>query len=219
MRPPFFDPSKVEHASVYESVKRAQVFLTGRVLDLGSGEQPFAPVVKASTAQYFGIDVTVSDDKKPDVCGDSLSLPFKDCAFDAILCTQVLEHVRGPFVLFQEVVRVLKDNGFLIMTAPQAWPLHEEPYDFFRYTKYGLAELAESNGLKVIKLEERGGGIAAIGQLTAAVLYDTLGNRRITRVPMKIALAPMLSLCRVLDKIFYYPKFTLGYLLVAQKTK
>lgn len=215
----FFDPSKLEHSSVRDSITSVKEFLKNKVLDLGSGEQPYAPIVKARTAQYFCIDVTISDSKKPDVRGDSLSLPFKDDSIDTILCTQVLEHVRKPFDLFQQVSRVLKEDGYLILTAPQAWPLHEEPYDFFRYTKYGLAELAESNNLKVVKLEERGGGITAIGQLTAAVLYDTFGKRQLTRVPMKIALAPILSLCRVLDKIFYYPRFTLGYLMVAQKMK
>lgn len=215
----FFDPSKLEHSSVRDSIMSVQGFLRNSVLDLGSGEQPYAQIVKAQAAQYVGVDVTVSDVKKPDVCGDSLLLPFKDASFDTILCTQVLEHVRNPFDLFQQASRVLKDDGYLILTAPQAWPLHEEPYDFFRYTKYGLAELAERNRLKVIKLEERGGGITAVCQLTAAVLYDKFGKRRITRVPMKIALAPALSLSRVLDRMFYYPKFTLGYLMVAQKTK
>ena len=80
-------------------------------------------------------------------------------------------------------------------------------------------ELAESNHLHVVKLEERGGGIAAVGQLTAAMLYDKFGNMQLTRVPMKIILAPLLSICRIFDKIFYYPKLTLGYLLIAQKPK
>jgi len=219
MKPSFFDLSKLENLSVRESITRVREFLKDRVLDLGCGEQPYASIVKEKASEYFGMDVMVRDTKRPDVCADSLSLPFKGHSFDTVLCTQVLEHVKDPFILFHQVSRVLKDAGCLILTAPQAWPLHEEPYDFFRYTKYGLTELAESNSLRVIKLEERGGGISAIGQLTAAVLYDIFGRKRITRVPMKIALAPILSLCRALDKIFYYPKFTLGYLLVAQKIK
>ena len=97
-------------------------------------------------------------------------------------------------------VQSLKEDGYLILTAPQAWPLHEEPYDFFRYTKYGLAELAESNNLKVVKLEEHGGGITAIGQLTAAVLYDTFGKRQLTRVPMKSSM-PGFSDAEFLDNI------------------
>lgn len=215
----FFDLGKLERQSLRESIESAKEFLKGTVLDLGSGEQPYASIVKERAAQYWGIDIKVSADKKADVCGDSLLLPFKDNTFDAILCTQVLEHVRDPFALFNQVSRVLKDGGYLILTAPQSWPLHEEPYDFYRYTRFGLSELAKRNGLNVVIIKERGGGIAAIGQLTAAILYDIFGNRRITRAPVKIAAAPFLSLCRFIDKMLYYPKLTLGYLVVARKAK
>jgi SAM-dependent methyltransferase len=212
-----FDPSKLEHESVYESIMDARIFLKGYLLDLGSGEQPYASIARNGASQYFTLDIVVNNTTSPDVCADSLALPFKNSSFDSILCTQVLEHVKNPFVLFQQVSRILRDDGHLILTAPQAWPLHEEPFDFFRYTKYGLSLLAEQAGLKVVMIKERRGGIVAVGQLLSMALYDKLGKNAFTRIPLKVFLVPFISTCKFLDTLWFYPKFTLGYLLVAMK--
>jgi hypothetical protein len=100
---------------------------------------------------------------------------------------------------------------------PALWPLHEEPYDYFRYTKYGLSELARISGLSVVSIRERGGGIMAISQLAGTLLYDKFGANQATRWMAKLLYAPLLSLGKRLDSIFYYPRLTLGYVMVAYK--
>lgn len=67
--------------------------------------------------------------------------------------------------------RVLKPGGCLILTSPQVWGLHEEPNDFYRYTRYGLAYLAENCGLEVVSLQARGGYWAMVGQRTSSFVH------------------------------------------------
>ncbi len=218
MKQSIFDPSMLEHRSIFEAMRRAQEYMKGRVLDLGAGEQPYRAFADSHANEYIALDLAVSRNKRPDVCADSLRLPFKDCAFDTVICTQVAEHVKDPFLMFSEVSRVLKSGGHLVLTAPQAWPLHEEPYDFFRYTKYGLMFLAKRSGLEVVDISERHGAFVALGQIFATAVYERCGKRRLTRILSKMFLVPFTILCRFLDKIWYDPRFTMGYLLIALKS-
>lgn len=212
-----FERSRLERETIRQALADAAPFFHGHVLDLGCGDQPYAPLVRRQGATYTGIDIAATQVPTPDVCADSLSLPFKSSSFDVVLSARVIEHVRDPFRLFAEVRRVLRPGGHLVMTAPQVWPLHEEPHDYFRFTRYGLEMLAARNGLRVLILRERGNGILALGQLAEVLIYGTIGERRALRVPIKLVLAPILSVCRALDRWLPYPKLTLGYLLVAQK--
>ncbi|MBI3766624.1 MAG: class I SAM-dependent methyltransferase [Ignavibacteriales bacterium] len=187
------------------------------MLDLGCGNQPYAEFARQEGNQYVGIDLSKDHMPAPNVCGDSLLLPFRDESFETVLSTQVIEHVVNPFQMMSEVSRVLKPGGYLILTAPQAWPLHEEPHDYFRYTRYGLELLANRYHLNAIYIRERSGGLLALAQLTDVILYDRFGKHKLTRLPLKLLFSSMLSLCKFLDQRLYYPKFTLGYVMVARK--
>jgi SAM-dependent methyltransferase len=87
-----------------------------------------------------------------DILGNSLSLPFKDLSFDNLVSFQVMEHVQEPIDFLKEAIRVLKPGGYLFLTTPFMWGEHEEPYDYFRYTRYGLKYMAEKVGFKVIEI-------------------------------------------------------------------
>jgi SAM-dependent methyltransferase len=213
----FFDPSKLEIESIVRGLCEAQKYFKGRILDLGCGDQPYARLVGRGNLEYIGVDLSLEHSPLPDVCADSLRLPFRDSTFDTILSTQVIEHVADPSEMMREISRVLKPSGHVIMTAPQAWPLHEEPRDFFRYTRYGLQILAQRYDLEIVYIHERGGGILALAQLANALLHDKFGRHSLLRFFLKLILSPILSLFKLLDKMLYYPKFTLGYVMVAHK--
>lgn len=213
----FFDPSKLEIESIFRGLCEARKYFKGRILDLGCGDQPYAKIAERGNFQYLGVDLSLEHLPLPDVCADSLRLPFRDSTFDTILSTQVIEHVADPSEMMREIRRVLKPSGHVIMTAPQAWPLHEEPRDFFRYTRYGLQTLAERYDLEIVYIHERGGGILALAQLANVLLYDKFGRHSLIRFFLKLILSPILPLFKLLDKMLYYPKFTLGYVMVAQK--
>ena len=213
----FFDPIRLESNSIVWGIAYSLPYVRGRFLDVGCGAMPYARLVQDRVSQYIGTDLRPNPGVPPTVVSDSLKLPFRAHTFDTVLCTQVLEHVRNPFLTLKEIGRVLRPGGHAIMTLPAVWPLHEEPFDFFRYTKYGLQELAEHSDLHPVTIVERGGGIMAIAQLIGVILYDTLGKHTFTRVPMVALVAPFLSIFAALDRVLFYPKLTLGYTMVAKK--
>jgi ubiquinone/menaquinone biosynthesis C-methylase UbiE len=80
-------------------------------------------------------------------------IPVDDARFDHVVLTQVLEHVPEPASVLAELHRVLKPGGILWLTAPLFYAEHERPYDFFRYTQFGLRHLLESARFEVLELE------------------------------------------------------------------
>jgi ubiquinone/menaquinone biosynthesis C-methylase UbiE len=78
-----------------------------------------------------------------DVAGSIYDIPFPDESFDSIVCTQVFEHLAYPWKAVKEIRRVLKKGGCVLITVPQTSPLHGEPWDYYRYTHWGLEALFE----------------------------------------------------------------------------
>lgn len=168
-----FQPDRV---LLKKQIKNVAKYVTGKVLDVGAGGydryQTFFNCEK-----YVKMDVNHQDNI--DVAGSAEAIPLADNEFDTIICTQVLEHLKHPAKAASEMHRILKTNGHLILTAPQINELHEEPYDFFRYTKYGIIALFEEAGFKIMEYEQRGGFFTTIAQLRIRYFIDkfTLYNK------------------------------------------
>jgi SAM-dependent methyltransferase len=124
------------------------------VLDVGCGAKPYADLF--SDCRYVGVNYSTVD-ATPDVVADALHLPIASKSVDFVFCTQVLEHVPQPWVLMSECHRVLKSGGWLILSAPFYWPLHEEPHDYFRFTRYGLESLVAGAGFSQCQIRCDGG--------------------------------------------------------------
>lgn len=129
------------------------------VLDVGCGNKPYKDLFGESL--YIGLDCG-TEDSSPDLIGDATQLPIGTGAVDIVFSTQVIEHVRNPGLMVKECSRVLKPGGSLILTGPFYWPLHEEPYDFHRFTKYGFAHYLEEAGFSEWEIEEDGGDWAQV---------------------------------------------------------
>ncbi len=120
-----------------------------KVLDAGAGSHPYKKYF--SHAKYESTDMSCdSSDNKHDFICSLDKIPRPDSFYDVIINTQVLEHVEYPQKVINEFYRLLKPGGQLFLTAPQGWGLHEEPYHFFNFTKYGLESLFKHAGFKVI---------------------------------------------------------------------
>jgi len=128
--------------------------LGASVLDLGCGHRPYEHLLPKNA-----ICVGMDDDAKrrPHIVGSCLAIPVKDASFDSVMCNQVIEHVPRPWDALREISRVLRPGGLLYLTVPQCWGLHYEPYDYYRYTKYGLAYLLGKAGFEVLECEPMGG--------------------------------------------------------------
>jgi len=129
--------------------KAASLPAGGLVLDAGAGHCPYRPFF--SHLQYETADfcqVAKAYGSIDYVC-DLRSVPVEDGRYDAVVCTQVLEHLAEPQAVLREFNRILKPNGQLYLSAPLCYDEHEQPYDFFRYTQFGLKHLLESAGFDV----------------------------------------------------------------------
>jgi ubiquinone/menaquinone biosynthesis C-methylase UbiE len=108
----------------------------GRVLDLGCGEQPYREVYGAHAERVVAVDISRRGSESTDafVRGSAVAIPFADSSFDFVLCSEVLEHVPDPRRAIGEIARVLRPGGRLVLTVPFLYPIHEEPWDFWRFT-------------------------------------------------------------------------------------
>jgi SAM-dependent methyltransferase len=124
------------------------------VLDAGAGRAPYRDLF--AHARYETADFVAVKGKKyvqPDYVCDLARIPVEDARFHHVLLTQVLEHIPEPPVVLAELHRVMKPGGTLWLTAPLFYAEHERPYDYFRYTRYGLRHLLEGAGFAVQEIE------------------------------------------------------------------
>lgn len=121
------------------------------LLDLGCGNRPFRHMYEKYADNSVGMDVPYSlhDLGSIQVYASGTDLPFKSGSFDVVLCTEVMEHVAEPESFLKEIDRVLVPGGHLVMTVPFLVPVHEAPYDFYRYTIFGLKHLFGKTGLNI----------------------------------------------------------------------
>jgi len=215
----FLNAVELEARSIREAVVDSLPYAHGRVLDVGCGTKPYQHLFRGHYTEYIGIDFETVQKSKADVFANSLHLPFRSNALDTVFSTQVIEHIPDPFLMMREMARVVRPLGHVIITAPQVWPIHEAPYDFFRYTNYGLEHLATQAGLNVVLMRERHGGVYALGQMACFMLYSRHHHSPVMRFLLKPIFLLTQLLAALVDRLYYYPEFTLGYVLVAQKAK
>jgi SAM-dependent methyltransferase len=107
-----------------------------RVGDIGCGEQPLRALIESCGGKYVGVDVIQNSKGTVDLVADICSIPLPSESFDVIICTEVLEHSFEPHKALNELSRILKKSGAILITTPFVYPLHEIPYDFSRLTPF-----------------------------------------------------------------------------------
>ncbi|PWH12717.1 MAG: hypothetical protein DDG60_11890 [Anaerolineae bacterium] len=126
-------------------------YLKGRVLNAGCGERDISPLLKRAYAvEVDNCDIQTS---LPGafIC-DLTSIPKPDASYDSILCNAVLEHVPDPEAAMIEFHRLLKEDGFVVIAVPFLQPYHPTPFDYRRYTRTGIEQLAEKTGFRVLHI-------------------------------------------------------------------
>ncbi len=194
-------------------------YLKGNLLDIGCGTKPYKELLAPYITEHVGVDhkETLHDKSNIDLFGTAYSIPVEPAAFDSALCTAVLEHLEEPEQALRECYRVLKTGGYAVYSVPFIWHLHEEPRDFYRYSKYGLKYLFEKTGFEIIELKALSGFWVTFGQLFVYNLY------RLNRGPLKwFRIIDILGLfvqgiAYLMEKVDKTEQWTWMYMVVARK--
>lgn len=131
----------------------------GVLYDLGCGESPFRDFFLKHAQHYVGVDWAGSyHDTKADIAADlNQPLPIGTEVADTVVSLSVMEHLCEPQMMLNEAYRILKPGGAIVIQVPWQWWIHEAPYDFFRYTPYGLKYLFKKAGFVDVDVEPQSG--------------------------------------------------------------
>lgn len=212
----------------------AQLAAGSRVLDAGAGASKYRPLFahcKYETqdfCQYQG-ELVKYINPIDHVC-EITRIPLPDQSMDAILCTEVLEHVPQPMEVLAEFARLLKPGGKLLLTTPLGCWIHMEPYHYYGgYTPYWFEHWMPKNGFRVESIVPQGGpGRVAAIALERFYTQLRVRERQVGFVPRLgyLALRLLLNLpvyflmpwfARRLDPDLDGHRFASGYLVVATR--
>ncbi|HUG39954.1 MAG TPA: class I SAM-dependent methyltransferase [Longimicrobiales bacterium] len=190
----------------------------GTVLDLGCGDSPYRAEILARADAYIGVDWPESPHGLGNVdvlASLAAPLPFRDAAADTIVAFQVLEHLPEPQAFLSECRRVLRPGGFLCLTVPFMWGVHEAPHDYFRFTRYGLTHLLRRSGFAQMQIREN------TGFWQTWVLKLNYHTARWLTPRTRFVLAPLWwigqRLAPALDRWDPHPEETASYTVIATR--
>ncbi len=215
---PFF----IVRRALYMKVKAVSPDFKGHILDFGCGSKPFSNLFTGAET-YIGVDVEVSGhdhkDSVIDVLYDGRILPFPDQRFDNVVAFEVFEHIFNLEEILIEIRRVTKPGGCLLFSVPFGWDEHERPFDFARYTTFGLKHIIERTGYETVSIERTNSFVAAVGQLVVLYVYFITRSRyeAINKAVQLLVVFPMMAVAVVLGRVL--PKidtFFSGIVVIAR---
>ncbi|MCC9061725.1 class I SAM-dependent methyltransferase [Flavobacterium piscisymbiosum] len=198
-------------------------YASGDSLDIGCGNKPYEKKISCLVNKYIGCDIVQSSLNKVDIIAPADNIPLESNTFNTVISTQTIEHVGNHQGLVDEAFRLLKPGGHFILSGPFNWQLHEEPYDFFRFSKHGFELILKKSGFEMIELKENGGMWSVVGQyLLMSINNDHSGRGRKTRFLFKIikrfkGINLINRFFEFLDKADYNTVNTINYVIVARK--
>ncbi len=194
--------------------------MKGQVLEIGNGRtrrrgrfKP--PLGNVHSWVFLDIDRT----RSPHVQAAAESLPFRNGAFDTIVCLEVLEYVTEPSAALGEAHRVLSSGGVLIVATPFLHRADTE-HDYWRFTEHSLRYLLGRAGFDVQETARQGNALAVAANILKYAIYAQQ-NRTFRRL-WAVAFIPLFYLLMALDRVTarqtpVLQTFATGYLVAAQK--
>ncbi|MBL0012847.1 MAG: class I SAM-dependent methyltransferase [Flavobacterium sp.] len=212
------------YSSFHHELRNAiEKYASGSLLDIGCGNKPYESWMTGKVTKYVGCDIVQSSANRVDVLCPANKIPLENETFDTIFSSQTIEHLEDYQGMVDEAFRLLKSGGYFILSGPFYWHLHEEPYDFYRFTKHGFKYVLEKSGFEVCEIRANGGAWATLGQVINHTF--SFSNPSANKIAKGIKyLFRKLRLFILVNRIFSYldskdfnPINTINYVAVAKK--
>ena len=206
------NPSHIIRNGLFKNIGKYAPIIEGSILDLGCGSKPYESLFK-NCSKYTGVDIEISGpnhevdkfgkNSKVDYFYDGKSLPFEDNSFDAVISFEVFEHIFNIDEVVKEINRVLKPGGKLLVSMPFAWNEHEEPYDFARYTSFGIKHILKKQDFLIKNIEKTTTFFLAIMQNLIAYLSNHVlpKGKIFGKISQILIIFPLTLLSIILNKI------------------
>ncbi len=191
----FVNPFYIARKGLLQCIRSLGKNINGKTLDVGCGTKPYEKYFRSS--EYIGLEIETTlnrERKKADIFYDGGAFPFKKGEFDSVVTNQVFEHVFNPSDFLNEVNKVLKKDGVLLLTVPFVWDEHEQPHDFARYTSFGIKHLLEQHGFTVQQHLKSVNDIRVIGQLFNGYLYKKTVHNKLLRQVVTLMIMSMVTI-------------------------
>ena len=217
----FVNPFYFARAGLCDAMTEFASKLSGRLLDVGCGSKPYRSFFTVDA--YIGLDIDCETSRQRGIADqfyDGNAFPFPDNSFDSALCNQVLEHVFNPDEFLGEIARVLKPGGKLLLTGPFVWDEHEQPYDYARYSSFGLRAILERQGFKIVQHKKLGADPSILFHLANAYLFKvTQGLSRPVKLLMTVTVMAGINLSGLLARRLLpgNPDLFLDHAVLAEK--
>ncbi len=184
-----------------------------QVLDVGGRIQPYRPLLEGRLGTYIAVDPLAT--KLVDAVAVGEQLPFAAACFDLVICTQVLCYCTNPFGVVQEILRVLKPGGRLLLSSPAIFPKHAE-HDRWRFFPSGLQLLLQE--FSHVEVVAEGNSVAAVCRVIAVGLDQCLTGGLPHRLASSLLIPLTNRFGRRFDKLNRGDtRFTTNYCAFARK--
>src|SRR5688572_19655503 len=165
------DRALIRHG-IFQALTRAASKFHGTLLDVGCGQSPYKSLLlgpESRVTRYLGLDLVdgayAAKFGPFDLEWDGSVIPLADRSVDCAMATEVLEQCPAPEAVLGEIARVLKPGGIFFFTVPFLWPIHDPPYDQYRFTHFALQRQLRAAGFVDIELQAHGGWDASLAQM------------------------------------------------------
>lgn len=192
---------------MFKAVRR---YCRGSVLDVGGWDFYKTAIKKNITFQSWtlleisGEQFSENNDQRIRmILGDGCHMSFSENSFDTVLNIQVLEHVFEPILMVNEMARVLKENGYMILLVPQTNTIHAVPHHYYNFTRFWIEKALVKAGLEIIDLKPLGGVWSSMAShlfyfFPQSVRFPTMTSDKCRRNVFFYLLFPLMILFAIL---------------------
>lgn len=216
-------------ANRYHAISRRNLneLRSCKILDIGSGDSDYTVLLHSSNS-IFCLDYPVTNQryqKAPDIFGNACALPVADESVDVVLLLEVLEHIGEDRKAINSAKNALKRGGKLYLSLPFMYPIHDAPYDYKRFTIYGVRYILKENGFRILKEIKHGNSLVTVLQLMnlslLEIIRDTGKKNQLVGLAVLALFYPVCILLNFVAWPLLYLRWNsascLGYFVIAER--